>query len=203
MANLIRFTVDLIPHTRVLVASEGPDTDVNYVERFIPRYPTSALVTPRDTPYVIRGNIASRWILTPTDADTSTSLFFNSAVYFSDRRQYKVDIPALCALRDPIDILVYNNERYFVIAGWCFEDHQVYTYDGDDDEDEALPTLTSADFCLPVRHFQNDELPLELSLIRFLPLWLARWVVKRRYEYVVFLFPLPSPFSPSRRGRRF
>ncbi|PIL35966.1 hypothetical protein GSI_01626 [Ganoderma sinense ZZ0214-1] len=174
-------TADLFPKTRFVVASSGPDSDIEYIDRSLPRYPSSGLVAPVNSPYVVRGNISSRWILTPTDKDTSTPLFFHSAVYFSDHRNYEVDIPALCALNDPVDIIVHNNERYFVIPGWRFEAHQVYKYQNEADEDSALPTLTSADFCLPVRHFQNEELPFELSLTRFLPLGLARWVVKKRY----------------------
>lgn len=185
--NLYSITADVIPHDRVFVYAEGPDTDGQYVERPLPMWPSRGYISPVNTAFRVRDNIPARWTLTPVEDENTLPLFFNSAVHFSSHLQPSIDFPALCALTNPVGITTHHNERYFVIPGWRFEDHQVYYYTSHT-TNTPEPILASAEFCLPVRYFEVGGLPLSLRLTRFLPQWLASWVVKMRYQ-CVFHFP--------------
>ena len=186
---MIRVTAHLTPHTIFSVYAEGPDAGFPYTLRAQPTWPDAKPIMPHGSPHHVRYLIAPRWILNPTGDNTSTPLFLNSAVYFSDIRGFDVDIPALCALYDPSDIIVHHNQRYFVIPGWRFEDQQVHESADNDNDNRDLPTITSADFCLPVRNFITPDLPSKLALTRFLPLRVARWVVQKHYRYVTPSLP--------------
>ncbi|KAI1782608.1 hypothetical protein LXA43DRAFT_1068474 [Ganoderma leucocontextum] len=195
---MICITARLVPSTRISVLVAGPEKDLEYVEHFPPHWPSSHFLTPSDTIYHIISGIASRWTLTSIGEDTSTPLHLNSVIYFSDHRGFLTDIPALCALHDLINIIAHEGQWYFVISSWVFEDNQTFQVANKDSEDEeapkhgsTAPVIASADFCLPVHNFQSRDLPVKLALLHFLPLQLARWLVKKRYEYVLTKEPKP------------